>query len=253
MSLWKIKRPMTYFFGATSHVGLVRSENQDAYGVFPEDSNDVPDERLFIVADGMGGHLGGKEASRIALQEVPKVFFAGRGGSIRERLIFAFKQANQRIYEKAQQGMGFDRMGTTCTALALVQGAAYIAHVGDTRAYRVDKNRIDLLTTDHTLVEEMRREGVLSEAEAKVHPRRNTLTRAMGVEANLDVDVYEIGRVKPEQRYIVCSDGLSEVQTDEFQEISLQLKPQDATNRLVEIANERGGHDNATVLILLVK
>ncbi len=241
---------MIISYGATSHVGLVRSENQDAYGSFPENNPDSADERLFIVADGMGGHLGGKEASRIALLEVPRVFFLDKDLSVKERLMRAFQQANNCIYDKAQEGNGFDRMGTTCTALVLSNGQISIAHVGDTRAYRIEKNKIDLLTDDHTLVEEMRREGVLTEAEARVHPRRNTLTRAMGVEPNLEIDVYEIGEIKSDQRFLLCSDGLSEVTADEFQRIIMQLAPQEATDKLVEIANERGGHDNATALVL---
>ncbi len=250
MSWWRVKRPMIISYGATSHVGLVRSENQDAYGSFPENNPDSADERLFIVADGMGGHLGGKEASRIALLEVPRVFFLDKDLSVKERLMRAFQQANNCIYDKAQEGNGCDRMGTTCTALVLSNGQISIAHVGDTRAYRIEKNKIDLLTDDHTLVEEMRREGVLTEAEARVHPRRNTLTRAMGVEPNLEIDVYEIGEIKSDQRFLLCSDGLSEVTADEFQRIIMQLAPQEATDKLVEIANERGGHDNATALVL---
>ncbi len=250
MSWWKVKRPMNISYGATSHVGLVRSENQDAYGSFPENNPDSADERLFIVADGMGGHLGGKEASRIALLEVPKVFFSAKKSTVAERLKEAFQQANDCIYDKAQTGNGFDRMGTTCTALVLSNGKISIAHVGDTRAYRIEKDKIDLLTDDHTLVEEMRREGVLTEAEAKVHPRRNTLTRAMGVEPNLEIDVYEIGELKADQRFLLCSDGLSEVSAEEFQRIVMQFAPQEATDKLVEIANERGGHDNATALVM---
>ena len=241
---------MIISYGATSHVGLVRSENQDAYGSFPENDPDSADERLFIVADGMGGHLGGKEASRIALLEVPRIFFQDKNLSVKERLERAFQQANESIYDKAQEGNGFDRMGTTCTALVLSNGLISIAHVGDTRAYRIEKSKIDLLTNDHTLVEEMRREGVLTEAEARVHPRRNTLTRAMGVEPRLEIDVYEIGEIKTDQRFLLCSDGLSEVTSDEFQRIIMQMAPQEATDKLVAIANERGGHDNATALVL---
>jgi protein phosphatase len=231
---------------------LVRSENQDAYGCFPEKNSDDAEERLFIVADGMGGHMGGKEASRIALAEVPRVFFGEQVKTVHERLQDAFAEANERIYEKAQEGNGFDRMGTTCTALVVKEGEIFIAHVGDTRAYRIDQDEIELLTADHTLVEEMRREGVLTEAEARTHPRRNTLTRAMGVEPNLNVDVYDIGSLKSDHRYLLCSDGLSEVTREELKRVVLNLAPQNASDRLVEMANERGGHDNVTVLVLQV-
>ena len=229
---------------------MVRSENQDAYGCFPAEASDPAKDRLFIVADGMGGHSGGKEASRIALEEVPKVFFADSEATMQQRLYRSFMQANTSILDKARSENGFDRMGTTCTALALHDGEIFIAHVGDTRAYRIDREEIELLTADHTLVEEMRREGVLTEDEARVHPRRNTLTRAMGVEDQLEVDVYEIGAIKPDTRYLLCSDGLSEVTREELQQVVMDLAPQKASDKLIEMANERGGHDNVTVLIL---
>ena len=252
MSWWRVKRPTLISYGAASHVGLVRSENQDAYGCFPdEDSEDIKC-RLFIVADGMGGHQGGKEASSMALQVVPSVFFSDEEAAVKVRLQQAFAKANQLIYNKAMSGDGFERMGTTCTALAICNDTIYIAHVGDTRAYRIEKNNVELLTDDHTLVEEMRREGVLTEAEARVHPRRNTLTRAMGVEPELLVDVYEIGAVKQDHRYLLCSDGMSEVTTDEMHSHVMQYTPQVASNKLIDIANERGGHDNVTVLVLRV-
>ncbi len=252
MSWWRVKRPTIISYGAASHVGLVRSENQDAYGCFPDEDSEQVKERLFIVADGMGGHQGGKEASRLALQVVPRVFFSEAEKSIEHRLQQAFAKANGLIYNKAQTGNGFERMGTTCTALAMSDNMIYIAHVGDTRAYRIDKNNVELLTHDHTLVEEMRREGVLTEDEARVHPRRNTLTRAMGVEPALEVDVYEIGTVKADHRYLLCSDGLSEVSPEELRSVTMQFTPQVASNKLVDLANERGGHDNVTALILRV-
>ena len=252
MSWWRVKRPTLISYGAASHVGLVRSENQDAYGCFPDEESENLTERLFIVADGMGGHQGGKEASSMALKVVPEVFFADEEIPVPQRLRSAFMEANKQIYHKAMTGEGFERMGTTCTAFAVSENMIHIAHVGDTRAYRIEKNNIELLTSDHTLVEEMRKEGVLTEDEAKVHPRRNTLTRAMGVEPDLLVDVYEIGLLKPEHRYLLCSDGLSEVNTDELQNLVMQLAPQAASEKLIELANERGGHDNVTVLIVRV-
>ena len=252
MSWWRFKRPTLISYGAASHVGLVRSENQDAYGCFPDEDSEHIKERLFIVADGMGGHQGGKEASSMALQVVPTVFFADGESTIEARLKLAFEKANRLIYTKAMSGDGYERMGTTCTALALSNETIHIAHVGDTRAYRIEKNGVELLTDDHTYVQEMRREGVLTEAEARVHPRRNTLTRAMGVEPDLQVDVYEIGTMKPDHRYLLCSDGLSEVSSEELHNMVMQFTPQVASNKLIDLANERGGHDNVTVLILRV-
>lgn len=252
MSWWRVKRSTIISYGAASHVGLVRSENQDAYGCFPDEESDSLKERLFIVADGMGGHQGGKEASSMAIKIVPHIFFNGEDLPVPQRLRNAFMQANKEIYHKATTGEGFERMGTTCTALALSDNTIHIAHVGDTRAYRIEKNNIELLTSDHTLVEEMKREGVLTEDEARVHPRRNTLTRAMGVEPDLLVDVYEIGAMKAEHRYLLCSDGLSEVTADELHNLVMHFGPQDASDKLIALANDRGGHDNVTVLVLRV-
>ena len=250
MSWWKVKRTSLVSYGASSHVGMVRSENQDAYGCFPGAESNHTEDQLFIVADGMGGHLGGKEASRIAIEEVPKVFFNEKSASMEDRLRRAFLEANASIFDKAKSGNGYDRMGTTCTAMALHDGQIFIAHVGDTRAYKINQDEVEQLTADHTLVEDLRREGVLTEDEARVHPRRNTLTRAMGVELQLDVDVFEAGKLKPENRYLLCSDGLSEVTTEELHQVVMELGPQKASEKLVEMANERGGHDNITVLIL---
>ncbi len=253
MSWWKHKRSSNIAYGAYSHVGRVRSENQDAYGCFPEQATNGHDERLFIVADGMGGHAGGKEASRIAIDEVPGAFYESRDQAMPDRLRTAFNQANGKIYDKAHSEAGFERMGTTCTALALVEGQICIAHVGDTRAYLIAEDGITQLTKDHTLVEEMRREGVITDDEARVHPRRNTLTRALGVEPDLDVDVYDIGAMQSEQRFLLCSDGLAAVTPDELLKVVLATEPQKASEQLVALANERGGHDNITVLIVHVR
>ena len=252
MSWWRVKRSTIISYGAASHVGLVRSENQDAFGCFPDGEAENLKERLFIVADGMGGHQGGKEASSMAINIVPQVFFSDGEIPVPQRLRNAFMQANREIYQKAMTGQGFERMGTTCTALALSDNTIHIAHVGDTRAYRIEKNNIEQLTSDHTLVEEMRREGVLTEDEARVHPRRNTLTRAMGVEPELLVDVYEIGTMKPEHRYLICSDGLAEVTANELHNHVMHFAPQEASDKLIALANDRGGHDNVTVLVLRV-
>ncbi|MEZ4702029.1 MAG: Stp1/IreP family PP2C-type Ser/Thr phosphatase [Rhodothermales bacterium] len=253
MSWWKHKRSTNIAFGASTHVGRVRSENQDAYGCFPEHASNGHGDRLFIVADGMGGHAGGKEASRIAIDEVPGAFFDARGKSAHDRLRAAFITANERIYTKAHSEEGFERMGTTCTALAVIEGQICIAHVGDTRAYRITNDTIEQLTNDHTLVEEMRREGVITADEARVHPRRNTLTRALGVEPSLEVDVYDVGGLNANDRFLLCSDGLAAVTSEELMQIVLAGDPQQATEKLVAMANERGGHDNVTVVIIHVK
>ena len=253
MPWWKKRIKTALAFGATTHVGRVRAENQDAYGCFPQPEPRAAEEQLFMVADGMGGHAGGKEASQIALTSVPELFFQSEELPVMERLKLAFSVANERIYFKASEENSLAKMGTTCTAMVISNGSIFIAHVGDTRAYRISNGEIVQLTHDHTLVEEMRREGVLTDEEAKIHPRRNTLTRAMGVDSDLDIDVFEAGSIEGNEHFLLCSDGLSLVHDEELQATVLQHAPQNATEQLVDLANERGGFDNITVLVVHIE
>lgn len=251
MGWWKSKRKYNVHVGAYSDVGQVRTDNQDAYGHYPEaPGRDA--ERLFIVADGMGGHARGEEASNMAVAVLRDTFFSGNQWSVGERLRRAFEAANARVYARATAGMAPETMGTTCTAMALVNGHVHMAHVGDSRAYRIDQHGLRQLTRDHTLVEELRRQGVLTEDEARTHPRRHALTRALGIQPTLEVDVLEAMPVEAAQRYLLCSDGLAPVTDEEIEEIVRAHPPQEACERLVAMANERGGPDNITVLIVAI-
>ena len=252
MSWWKPKRKYEVQVGAYSDVGQVRNENQDAYGHYPEMPGRDTKERLFIVADGMGGHSRGEEASHVAVAALHEAFFAEQQWSVGERLRRAFEEANARVYALATAGMAPETMGTTCTAMALINGHVHMAHVGDSRAYRIDENGMEQLTRDHTLVEELRRQGVLTEAEARNHPRRHALTRALGIQPTLEVDVLEAMPVAVPQRYLLCSDGLAPVTEAETRQVVLTHPPQQAAERLVHLANERGGPDNITVLIVAI-
>ncbi|MFQ5570994.1 MAG: protein phosphatase 2C domain-containing protein, partial [Rhodothermales bacterium] len=145
-----------------------------------------------------------------------------------------------------------EKMGTTCTAMALVDGHVHMAHVGDSRAYRIDEQGIEQLTHDHTLVEELRRQGVLTADEARNHPRRHALTRAMGIEPTLEVDVLEAMPIQSPQTYLLCSDGLAPVVNEEIRQVVATHPPQEASERLVQMVNERGGPDNVTVLLITI-
>ena len=252
MSWWKTKHKYTVEVGAYTDVGQVRAENQDAYGYFPASTDRNARERLFIVADGMGGHARGREASQLAVDVLQKTFFAGHKWSVAERLRRAFEAANTRVYELGRTGPTHETMGTTCTVMALVNGHLHMAHVGDSRAYRVDQRGMMQLTRDHTLVEELRRQGVLTAAEARTHPRRHALTRALGIQPELEVDVHEAVAVEAPQYYLLCSDGLAPVSEEEIWQIILNEPPQQACEHLVQMANERGGPDNITVLIVAI-
>lgn len=252
--LWKRNsRPLGLRFGAKSDVGRVRSENQDDYGRFPELRAERDGDQLFVVADGMGGHEDGGRASRTAVEAARDAYFAEPRRPAEERLRHALEAANLRVYEQAHAGGVPKKMGTTCTALAIIEGGAFLAHVGDSRAYLVHKRGISQLTQDHTLVGALRREGVLTEAEAERHPQRHALVRAIGIEPEVEVDVQRLDPLAPGEAILLCSDGLAHVSNVEIRDIVRAETPQQAAETLVALANERGGHDNVTVLIVKVE
>lgn len=233
--------------GAASDTGIARDENEDAYGNFLS-----PDtgERLCIVADGMGGHERGQEASRTTVTVVHRTFFDTREGTILERLQHAFDQANSQVYDDAEAREIGGSMGTTATAVALVEDEVYLAHVGDSRAYRFRSGEGQQLTRDHTVAREMQRRGTLTAEEARTHPRRGTLTRAIGVEPTVEVDLKEVGPFRAGDHLLLCTDGLENLSETVLQETVLDNSPQRACEQLVQRANDRGGHDNATALVV---
>lgn len=233
--------------GAVTDTGVVREENEDAYGHF---SPPGESEQLFVVADGMGGHVRGREASTTTVAMLKEGFFGERGGSVLDRLRRAFHRANSRVYVSSEAGEETDQMGTTATALALVEGTAYIAHVGDSRAYRYRRGEGQQLTRDHTVVRELRRRGTITAEEARTHPRRGMLTRAVGVGPSIQVDLTEVGALESEDRFLLCTDGLEELPEDTVRTVVLNNSPQAACEELVERANKRGGRDNATALVV---
>lgn len=235
--------------GAVSDTGVVRDENEDTYGRF---SAETEDEQLFVVADGMGGHAEGREASTTTVEVLNEAFFGERGGSVPDRLRRAFHRANSRVYVMSEADEDADLMGTTATALAMVEGTAYVAHAGDSRAYRYRFGEGKQLTCDHTVVRELQRRGALTEEEARTHPRRGMLTRAVGVKPTIEVDLIEVGPLRPEDHFLLCTDGLEEIPGDVLREVVLNNAPQAACEQLVRRANERGGRDNSTALVVHV-
>jgi len=236
--------------GAASDVGRVRDENEDAYGHFT--AAEADGVHLFIVADGMGGHARGREASTTTVAVVREVFFNERNGSIPDRLERAFREANSQVYDASEADQEADSMGTTATALAVVDEEVYMAHVGDSRAYRYRAEEAEQLTQDHTVVQELQRSGALTEEEARTHPRRGVLTRAVGVEPTLDVEMREAGTLRSDDRFLLCTDGLEELSGETLREVVLNNAPQSACEQLVRRAKEEDGHDNATALIVHV-
>jgi protein phosphatase len=213
--------------------------NEDSYLV---------QEPLFGIADGMGGHLAGDVASQTAVEII-----TSRTKDRPEPAALAgiVSEANQAIWQKAQRDPSMHGMGTTTTLLLLQNGKAHFAHVGDSRAYMFRNGELSQITEDHTLVQRMVNEGRLQPEEAAHHPQRSIITRALGVDADVEVDTFSID-VQVGDRFLICSDGLSGMLSDpEIETICAEASaPQDAADRLVEAANEAGGEDNVTVVVI---
>ncbi|MDY0083394.1 MAG: protein phosphatase 2C domain-containing protein [Ignavibacteriaceae bacterium] len=241
------------YFGA-SDIGLVRTENQDSFGKFPKDDLSMyqPKGILFMVADGMGGHIGGKEASQTAVEVVGNEYFSFDSEVISSALLYAFKKANYKINQTSQDAIQFRKKGTTCSALVIENDKAHIAHVGDSKIYKISDDNIIQLTNDHTEVGEMVRKKIITEQEAKNHPSKSVLIRAMGIETDIEVDLIENIILSSGDCFVLCSDGLSNVLPEEIKNIVLNNAEEAACKKLISLANERGGNDNVTVLVIKI-
>lgn len=236
-------------------VGLVRSENQD-FGMYttPEEEKEShPGGRLLLVADGMGGHRGGATASRLAAETVKAQYLGSETADIPQALRESLMRANSRIYHEAQTNPELRGMGTTTSALAVRNGHAWFAHVGDSRIYLVRDGGIKQLTDDHSLVATMVREGLLTPAEAETHPRRNVLQRSMGVAEDVEIDVRGPFELRAGDTFILCSDGLhGVVKEPELKEIAA-MSIDAAADEFLRRALERGAPDNVTVIVAQVE
>jgi PPM family protein phosphatase len=227
--------------GVRTDVGRVRERNEDSYLVR---------EPLFAVADGMGGHRGGDVASAMTLEALKAVELPPEEPLA--SLVEEIKKANVEVLRRGESDKDLRGMGTTLTALLTDDDRAYVAHVGDSRAYLLRDGALQRLTRDHTLVERMVEEGRLQADQARHHPQRSILTRALGVEDDVQVDDLTLDPIQSGDRILLCSDGLSAmVDEDVIEEILVEeTDPQAACDRLVEAALEAGGEDNITVLVL---
>lgn len=233
-----------------SDVGRVRTENQD-FSILSsaEDEVDQGKGRLLVVADGMGGHRGGATASRMAGTIIKDEYYRDSDKDVVSSLKRALEKANAKIFAESQVNPDLRGMGTTCSALVIRDGKVWFAHVGDSRIYRVREGRISQMTDDHSLVASMVREGLLTDEEAEVHPRRNVLQRSMGVGEIVEIDTGGDEPVEPGDVYILCSDGLHGlVKGEEMTEVA-RMPIEDAAREFVKRALERGAPDNVTVVI----
>ena len=233
---------------AGSDVGRARSGNEDSY---------FCGRSVFAVADGLGGHQGGEVASAAAV--APLAALDGRElatpGEAAEALAAAIQEANSAILERAAGDPSLWGMGTTMTAAAITaDGHLQLAHVGDSRAYLLRDGALEQLTTDHTVVAELVRRGRLTAELAAIHPERSILTRAVGLDPRIPVDTPDPLDLRPGDQYLLCSDGLTEAVADPSiaELLSANEDGDGACRSLIDAANEAGGPDNITVVLVRV-
>ena len=226
-------------FGSRTDVGCVRDHNEDSLAVAPP---------LYVVCDGMGGHAAGEVASEIAVDVISQ---RSPDHADAAALSQAVEEANLAVIKAAREGVGRAGMGCTCTAAILEKERLVIAQVGDSRAYLLHQGKLQQLTRDHSLVADLIEAGQITEAEARVHPQRSVITRALGSDPRTQPDLFEIN-VEAGDRLLLCSDGLSTMLEDP--EIEKILKnasdPQRCAAQLVNEANGLGGYDNVTVIVV---
>jgi len=237
-------------------VGLKRGHNEDNY-LINEELN------LFVVADGMGGHAGGEYASAIAVNTVEEIVTSLQSVAddqaddpvelTREKIVHAIRLAGRRIFEKAKEQPEYHGMGTTAVVLLVDRANAYVAHVGDSRVYRMREGEMEQVTEDHSLIAEKIRHGLITPEEAKNHRMRNVITRSLGYQEDVEVDIQVLAARRGDM-FLLCSDGLSgHVEMHEMKDHLQQFGPQSAARRLVHLACDRGGEDNITAIIAVVE
>jgi len=240
-----------------THVGRQRQHNEDAFLV-------ADDAKLFLVADGMGGHAAGEIASRIAVDSISEFILHTKEddgtwphaydehfGRATNRLMAALRLANTRVLEAMRKDARLRGMGTTVVACMADDSTMSVAHVGDSRAYLVRKGQLSRLTNDHSWVFEQVQAGMLTEAEAEKHPLRNVITRALGGALSVTPDAAEV-QSEPGDVYLLCSDGLTGMVPEEeiLRIISEGSDLEKACQKLIDLANERGGLDNVTAILV---
>ena len=244
-----------------SDTGLVRVHNEDYYLL-------VPDQRLFLLADGMGGHNAGEVASRVALEAAREFYIRTIQNSDAtwpyplqqgldlpsNRVVAALRAANSRVLDEAGKAAERTGMGTTAVALLLENGRSHIANLGDSRAYRLRGGNFEQITSDHSLVQEQLLAGAISAEEAEASPYKNVITRACGIREGILPDIF-VAEVMPGDIFVMCSDGLSNMVPDASIAQVVDAHRSDLATgcwALIEEANKAGGEDNITVLLVCV-
>lgn len=239
-----------------SDVGCQRDNNEDSYLYWePADDRELLRKgRLAVIADGMGGHEGGQEASRLAVETVREIYDQAFRDSPQTALVESLVVAHNRILNYAEQHPAFHGMGTTCTAFVLQDRELYFAHVGDSRLYLVRDGQILRLTRDHSYVGRLVESGLVRAEDAERHPQRHILTAALGAGRELAVESPEVGTpVQNGDDLLLCTDGLWSVVTEEeLKKAVITNAPAECCAALVKLARQRGGPDNITLQVLHV-
>ncbi|RKD27834.1 protein phosphatase [Caminicella sporogenes DSM 14501] len=235
-----------------THIGKIRENNEDSFYI-DEDNHSV-----FIVADGMGGHNAGEIASKMAIEIVSEYIKENWSNvnlkdkfEVHSLLREAIERANKKIYEKSLVNKELDGMGTTLTIAIIDKTFLYIGHIGDSRAYVLRNDDLFQITQDHTLVSELLKNGTITEIEAKNHPKRNIITKALGTGYNVEPELINY-QIKDNDIIILCTDGLTNViENDEIKKSFSKFSSlQETCDYLINLANERGGYDNITIIAI---
>lgn len=233
-------------------VGRTRTHNEDYVDyTIPVDPGElIRKGAIYLVADGMGGHQAGEVASRGAVELVISHYYSDSSPDVDSSLTQAFQAANQQLHAQSHDDPAKGGMGTTLVAAVILDRQVHVANVGDSRAYLIHQKGITQITQDHSWVEEQVQAGLLTPAQARRHPQRNLVTRALGTRASVDVDLFK-GEIGEGDTLLLCSDGLTgRVEDREIASTIREYPPEEAAQRLVDLANEQGGNDNVSVLIV---
>lgn len=235
---------------ALTDKGNVRENNEDSYFI-------STDERikLFIVADGMGGCNGGEVASRYTIEVITKYFFSNysscnkNDNSIKKFIEDAVRSANSHVFNKSFSNIDLTGMGTTLTLLLIENKKFFIGHIGDSRAYLIRGDKLMQITEDHSYVEELVKLGRITHEEARNHPQKNIITRALGIDEEIEVDIFT-GDVFENDVFLLCTDGLTNMLTDDLilKEFNSSESIDKACDNLIKMAKQNGGFDNITIV-----
>lgn len=240
---------MQLSYSGRSDIGLIRKANQDRWS-----HAHCPWGDLFVVADGLGHPEGGQFASQTTVDFLKDKFSEKEPGEIPLFFRQTIDKANSIVNHQKTTKYGNAMMGSTCVALVIQRDYAYLVHAGDSRAYCSHNGKLTQLTKDHSLVQEMVNEGVISKGEAENHPNKNVVTRAIGATQNIEPEVQEDPtKLSAGDKFLLCSDGLwGSISSKDMEGILHREKPKAATKRLIELAKENGGQDNITVQVIHV-